>query len=94
MLEWKASSDSRRIPRPIVEDMACTAADGKCALWSVGRTTFAQGEMCHNLMQYFQTKKLMLFPGGNKKVHRCRKKHLFIPVYCIFVGFLSLMTQT
>ena len=28
-------------------------------------------------------KKLLPFPGESKKVHRCRKKHLFIPVYCI-----------
>ena len=96
MLDWKASSDSRRIPTPIVivEDMACTAADGECGLWNVGRTTVAQGEMRHHLVQYFQAKKLMPFPGGSKKVHRCRRKHLFIPVYCTFVGFLSLMTQT
>ena len=50
---------------------------------NVGRTTFAQEEMRHHLVQCFQAKKLMPFPGESKKVHRCRKKHLFIPVYCI-----------
>ena len=85
MLDWKASSDSRCIPRPIVivDDTACTAADEECGLWSAGRTTFAHGEMRHHLVQYFQAKMLMPFPGGSKKVHRCRRKHLFIPVYCI-----------
>ena len=33
---------------------------------NVGRTTFAQEEMRHHLVQCFQSKKLMPFPGGSK----------------------------
>ena len=40
------------------------------------------GRQVH-IADVYLAKKLMPFPGESKKVHRCRKKHLFIPVYCI-----------
>ena len=43
--------------------------------------TFAQEEMRHHLMQCFEARKLMPFPEESKKVHKCRKKHLFISLY-------------
>ena len=57
----------------------------------LGRTTFSPEEMHYHPVQYFEARKLMPFPGECKKVHKCRKKHLFIPIYCI-VDFLILMT--
>ena len=50
-------------------------------MW-VGPCSFAQEEMGHHLMQCFDARKLMRFPEESKKVHRCRKKHLFIPLHC------------
>ena len=49
---------------------------------NVGRITFAQQEMRQHLVQCFYARKLTPFPKESKKVHRCRKRHLFIPLYC------------
>ena len=57
---------------------AYQAALGK----NMSRATFAQEEIRHHLVQCFEARKLLPFPEESKKVHRCRKKHLFIPLYC------------
>ena len=49
---------------------------------NVGRITFAQQEMRQHLVQCFYARKLTPFPKESKKMHRCRKRHLFIPLYC------------
>ena len=49
---------------------------------NVGRIMFAQQEMRQHLVQCFYARKLTPFPKESKKVHRCRKRHLFIPLYC------------
>ena len=73
-----------------------TAANWECGLWCVQYSIrvpcstwgeCGQDHVCPSCAVLY-ARKLTPFPKESKKVHRCRKRHLFIPLYCT-CGFLE-----